>query len=135
MSLTEIDRKKEKIKEKSTTLYENQTTRSSEKILLNSMNQKLNQQSAKCLLLQDAMKLQKSSFEKLLSQINQQHKQQISEYETLIISARDMNRKQILRNQEQVEKLVLSDNVIEQLVSENETLEIQLDLIKNMNKE
>jgi len=95
------------------------------------MNQKLNQQSAKCHLLQDAMKLQKNSFEKLLNQIGNQHKQQISEYETLIKSGQDINRKHILRNQEQVEKLVLSDNVIEELVSENETLRIQLELLTN----
>ena len=95
------------------------------------MNQKLNQQSAKCHLLQDAMKLQKNSFEKLLNQIGNQHKQQISEYETLIKSGQDINRKQIVRNQEQVEKLVLSENVIEELVSENETLRIQLELLTN----
>ena len=95
------------------------------------MNQKLNHQSAKCNLLQDAMKLQKKSFEKLLSQINIQHKQQISEYEILIKSGQDINRRQILKNKEQVEKLVLSEDVIEQLVAENETLRIQLELFNN----
>ena len=74
------------------------------------------------------MKLQKKSFEKLLSQINIQQKQQIIEYETLIKSGQDINRRQILKNQEQVEKLVLSEDVIEQLVAENETLTIQLKL-------
>ena len=74
------------------------------------------------------MKLQKKSFEKLLGQINIQHKQQIIEYETLIKSGQDINRRQILKNQEQVEKLVLSEDVIEQLVAENETLTIQLKL-------
>jgi len=106
-------------------------TRSSDKMIINSINQKLSQQSAKCHLLQDAMKLQKNSFEKLLSQINNQHKQQISEYESLIKSGQDINRKYIQKNQEQVEKLVLSENVIEQLVSENETLVIQLELLTN----
>ena len=77
------------------------------------------------------MKLQKNSFEKLLSQINNQHKQQISEYETLIKSGQDINRKHIQRNYEQVEKLVLSENVIEQLVSENETFRLQLELLTN----
>ena len=100
-------------------------------MIINSINQKLSQQSAKCHLLQDAMKLQKNSFEKLLSQINNQHKQQISEYESLIKLGQDINKKYIQKNQEQVEKLVLSENVIEQLVSENETLVIQLELLTN----
>ena len=126
ISLEEAERKKDYVTE---TLESK--TRSSDKMIINSINQKLSQQSAKCHLLQDAMKLQKNSFEKLLSQINNQHKQQISEYESLIKSGQDINRKYIQKNQEQVEKLVLSENVIEQLVSENETLVIQLELLKN----
>lgn len=126
ISLEEAEKKKDNLKEKA-----EHKTKSSDKIIINSINQKLNQQSAKCNLLQDAMKLQKKSFEKLLSQINIQQKQQISEYETLIKSGQDINRRQILKNQEQVEKLVLSENVIEQLVAENETLTIQLELLTN----
>ena len=125
IALEETERKKDDVKTATSRIGP------SDKIILNSMQQQLNQQSAKCHLLQDAMKLQKRSFEKLLSQISNQHKQQISEYEILIKSVQDMNRKHILKNQEQVEKLVLSENVIEQLVSENETYIIQLELLKN----
>ena len=49
--------------------------------------------------------------------------------ENVIKSAQDLSRKQSIKNKEQVEKLVLSENIIDQLAFENENLLFRLQLV------
>ena len=46
--------------------------------------------------------------------------------ENIIKSAQDLSIKQSMKNKEQVEKLILSENIIEQLAFENENLLFRL---------
>ena len=58
--------------------------------------------------------------------LTSQHESQIQEMENIIKSAQDLSIKQSMKNKEQVEKLILSENIIEQLAFENENLLFRL---------
>ena len=45
--------------------------------------------------------------------------------------AQDIAKKEIEKNKESFEKLVLSTNIIEELTSENENLQLQLEILGN----
>jgi hypothetical protein len=55
-----------------------------------------------------------------------QHQSQILELEGLVSSIQDMLRKQTLRFKEQVDKLLVSDTIIEQLIVDNDQLTSKL---------
>ena len=56
------------------------------------------------------------------------HESRIFEMEKTVISTQELVRKQSKQLQDQVEKLVLSENIIEQLIAENENLAFKISL-------
>ena len=65
------------------------------------------------------------------SELEKQHKNQIGDMEKLLKKTQSMAHTQSMKNKEQVEKLILSDDIIGHLISENEGLLLKLDILKN----
>ena len=61
-----------------------------------------------------------------ITDTKKQHQSQILELEGLVASSQDMLRKQTLKFKEQVDKLVVSDTIIEQLIVDNDQLTSRL---------
>ena len=64
-------------------------------------------------------------------ELSNQHLSQVIELENMVKIAQDMAKKEIEKNKESFEKLVLSTNIIEELTSENENLQLQLEILGN----
>ena len=64
----------------------------------------------------------------LWTDLKHQHEARIFEMENTLTLTQQLVRQQASKLKDQVEKLVLSDNIIEQLVAENEGLTFQLTL-------
>ena len=61
-----------------------------------------------------------------ITDTKKQHQSQILELEGLVSFTQDMLRKQTLKFKKHVDKLVLSDTIIEQLIVDNDQLTIKL---------
>ena len=66
----------------------------------------------------------------LWTDLKHQHEARIFEMENTLTLTQQLVRQQASKLKDQVEKLVLSDNVIEQLIAENENLTFKLSLTK-----
>jgi len=64
-------------------------------------------------------------------ELSNQHLSQVIELENMVKIAQDIAKKEIEKNKESFEKLVLSTNIIEELTSENENLQLQLEILGN----
>lgn len=64
-------------------------------------------------------------------ELSNQHLSQVIELENMVKIAQDIAKKEIVKNKESFEKLVLSTNIIEELTSENENLQLQLEILGN----
>jgi len=62
----------------------------------------------------------------LISDTKKQHQAQVLELESLIASSKDVLRQQTIKIKEQVDKLVMSDTIIEQLIVDNDQLTTKL---------
>ena len=59
---------------------------------------------------------------------------EISQLESLVSSSQDLMRKQVKRYMDQMEKLGMSDRGIEQLISDNQKIIMELHVIKQCQK-
>ena len=66
----------------------------------------------------------------LISDTKKQHQAQVLELESLIASSKDVLRQQTIKIKEQVDKLVMSDTIIEQLIDDNDQLTTKLVKLK-----
>ena len=66
----------------------------------------------------------------LISDTKKQHQAQILELESLVASSKDVLRQQTVKIKDQVDKLVMSDTIIEQLIVDNDELTNKLINIK-----
>ena len=72
----------------------------------------------------------------MISDTKKQHQSQILKLEGLVAFNQGMLRKQTLKFKEQVDKLVVSDTIIEQLIVDNDQLTSKLiNLTKNVTEE
>jgi len=101
-----------------------------DKVLQKSLKQKLFDQTTKNDLMQEALTQQKETFKNILEDLKHQHEARIFEMENTLTLTQQLVRQQASKLKDQVEKLVLSDNVIEQLIAENENLTFKLSLTK-----
>ena len=124
-----------------------------DQIIINSLKQKLNNQVTRCKMLHEALAQQKGQFQTILkgkfiyrktkqllggilrvinsfiflfAGIKKQHQSQILELEGLVACNQGMLRNQTLKFKEQVDKLVVSDTIIEQLIVDNDQLTSRL---------
>ena len=111
---------------------------SCDNIILKSVQQKLENQEAQCKMLQKALEQQKAQFNIILkskqlikycqdyqiwiSDTKVQHQTQLIELENMVTSSREMLRQQTVKFKDQVDKLVMSDTIIEQLIIDNDQL-------------
>ena len=65
-----------------------------------------------------------------ISVSKEQHKSEISQLESLVESSQELVRKQTRRYMEQMDKLVMSDTTIEQLMVDNQKLTEEINVIK-----
>jgi len=93
-----------------------------DQILLDSLNQKLSNQVTRCKMLHEALARQRTQFQNILDNTKKQHQAQVLELESLIASSKDVLRQQTIKIKEQVDKLVMSDTIIEQLIVDNDQL-------------
>ena len=70
----------------------------------------------------------------LISDTKQQHCSQVLELEGLVTSMKEELRKQTVKFKEHVDKLVMSDAIIEQLLIDNDQLTSRLINVKNSHK-
>jgi len=101
-----------------------------DRILFHSLKQKLTNQVNRCSQLQSALAEQKEQTQSILSVMREQHEAEMSQLESLVSSSRGLLRKQNKRFLEQVDKLVLADSVIEQLLVDNDRLTNELGKLK-----
>jgi len=97
-----------------------------DQILLDSLNQKLSNQVTRCKMLHEALARQRTQFQNILDNTKKQHQAQVLELESLIASSKDVLRQQTIKIKEQVDKLVMSDTIIEQLIVDNDQLTTKL---------
>jgi len=118
MILDDIARRKSLVEQE----IETPQTESFDQILLNSLKQNLNNQVTRCKMLHEALARQKTQFQNILQNIKKQHQAQILELESLVASSKDVLRQQTVKIKDQVDKLVISDTIIEQLIVDNDEL-------------
>ena len=115
---------------------------SCDNIILNSLQQQLDNQKTQCKMLQKALTDQKAQFQiilkskqlffwdtllkKLITDCKMQHQTQILELQNLVGSSKEMLRQQTIKFKDQVDKLVMSDTIIEQLLVDNDQLQKNL---------
>lgn len=93
-----------------------------DRILFHSIKQKLTIQVTRCRQLQAALSEQKDQARSILAVMREQHQTEMCQLEALVSSSQSLVRKQNRRFLEQVDKLVLADSVIEQLLVDNDRL-------------
>jgi len=113
-----------------TTTAKNNSNLFNQTILI-SLKQKLEQESAKSMFLKEALAAQKQKYQEIHKELSNQHLSQVLELENMVKIAQDIAKKEIEKNKESFEKLVLSTNIIEELTSENENLQLQLEILGN----
>ena len=130
-----------------TTTAKNNSNLFNQTILI-SLKQKLEQESAKSMFLKEALAAQKQKYQEIhkgiilwtihvnilingILELSTQHLSQVIELENMVKIAQDIAKKEIEKNKESFEKLVLSTNIIEELTSENENLQLQLEILGN----
>ena len=130
-----------------TTAAKNNSNLFNQTILI-SLKQKLEQESAKSMFLKEALAAQKQKYQEIhkgiilqaihvnifingILELSNQHLSQVLELENMVKIAQDIAKKEIEKNKESFEKLVLSTNIIEELTSENENLQLQLEILGN----
>ena len=117
-----------------------------DKMMQKSLKQKLLDQTTKNDLLQETVTRQKETFKTILEgefkdvfshiilklvcclDLKYHHEARLFEMENTLTLTQQLVKNQSTKLADQVEKLVLSDNIIEQLVAENEKLTFQLTL-------
>ena len=67
---------------------------------------------------------------KHLSDTRKRHQSQTMELECLVTSSQELARKQTLKFKEQVDKLVMADTIIEQLIVDNDNLTGKLNSLR-----
>ena len=76
------------------------------------------------------MKLKTQNITFLFSATREQQMSEISQLESLVSSSQELVRKQTRRYMEQMDKLVMSDTTIEQLMVDNKKLTEEINVIK-----
>ena len=117
-----------------------------DKIMQKSLKQKLFAQTTKTDMMHDALTQQKESFKTILEgnrawnisltkmlkylflDLKNHHESRIFEMEKTVSLTQELVKKQSRQLQDQVEKLVLSENIIEQLIAENENMTFKISL-------
>ena len=130
MSIAEADLEKKKTEVKTET-KEQETSKpikTFDKFLVKTLYHQLELQQDKCGNLQTALSMQKSKSKKILDDLTTQHETQIVELERVIKNFHENLQNQSKKHGELVNKLLLSNNVIDELMAENEKLEFQLSL-------
>ena len=143
MILDDITREKALVEQE----IELSQTGSFDRMMLNSLKQKLSNQVTRCKMLHEALAQQKGQFVKILqgklpvysecwgivsklfkyiSDTRTQHQAQIIELEGLVASTKAVLRQQTVKFKDQVHKLVMSDTIIEQLIVDNDHLTSKL---------
>jgi len=101
-----------------------------ERILFCSIKQQLSDQVTRCNTLHQALTQQKGQFHKILEDTRKQHQSQISQLEGLVSSSKELVKKQTMKFKNNVDKLVMSDTIIEQLIVDNDNLTVKLNTLK-----
>ena len=130
MSIAETELEKRKTEEKTET-KEQETSKpikTFDKFLVKTLYHQLELQQDKCRNLQTALSMQKSKSKKILDDLTTQHETQIVELERVIKNFHENLQNQSKKHGELVNKLLLSNNVIDELMAENKKLEFQLSL-------
>ena len=130
MSIAEGEIGKRKTEKKAETKDQetNKPIKTFDKFLVKTLYNQLELQQDKCNKLQTALSMQESNSQKILQNTTIQHEAQIVELEAVIKNFHENIQNQSKKHQELVNKLLLSNNVIDELMSENEKLEFQLSL-------
>ena len=68
----------------------------------------------------------------LVSDTKKQHQAQILELESLVASSKDLLKQQTAKIKDQVDKLLMSDTIIEQLIVDNDQLTTKLINLKQV---
>jgi len=105
-----------------------------DRIMFNSAKQQLSNQVIRCNMLHEALTQQKGQFKQILDDTRKQHKSQITQLEGLVSSSQELVRKQTMKYKDQVDKLVKSDMIIEQLIVDNDILTGKLYSLKGQLK-
>ena len=110
-------------------------------IMITSLKQKLSNQVSRCRMLHEALARQKAEFQTtlqskwcltvsdnitLVTDCKAQHQAEVLELQDLVGSTQHLVRQQTSKVMEQVDKLVMSDTIIEQLLVDNDQLTTQL---------
>jgi len=114
--------------------YEQFEHNSLDHTLMTSLKQKLTLQFERCNKLQSALSLQQEQAHRVLEASRSQHLHEISQLEAMVSSSQDLVRRQTKKFTEQVDKLVMADTVIEQLIVDNHNLTVQLNRLKEIDK-
>jgi len=95
------------------------------------VQQRLDQQVNRCKQLQSALALQKAQAARVMEDKREQHQVEMTQLEGLVNSSQALVTKQNRRFMEQMDKMVTADTVIEQLLTDNNLLALELRKMKN----
>merc|ERR1719289_283302 len=95
------------------------------------VQQRLGQQVNRCKQLQSALALQKAQAARSMEVKREQHAEEMAQLEALVNSSQALVTRQNRRFIEQMDRMVSADHAIEQLLTENNSLTLELKKLKN----
>jgi len=98
---------------------------------LDLVQQRLEQQVNRCKQLQSALALQKAQAARIMEDKRLKHQEEMSQLEGLVNSSQALVTRQNRRFIEQMDRMVSADHAIEQLLTENNSLTLELKKLKN----
>merc|ERR1712126_45072 len=98
---------------------------------LDLVQQRLEQQVNRCKQLQSALALRKAQAARIMEDKRLKHQEEMSQLEGLVNSSQALVTRQNRRFIEQMDRMVSADHAIEQLLTENNSLTLELKKLKN----